>query len=314
MRVLVLAGGLSFEREVSLRSGQRVVDALQLAGVEVAQTDVDAGLLPMLAADPPDSVFIALHGASGEDGSLRDVLDLCGIPYVGTSAPAARRAWDKPLAKAALRESGLPTPDWVTLPHDRFAELGAVAVLERVVDRLGLPLMVKPSQGGSGLGVTAVPTSAALPAAMIACFGYGSTALVERYATGKDIAVSVVDLGSGPEALPAVEIVPHSGVYDYEARYTAGRTTWHTPARLSPTLSDRVATLAVAAHEALGLRDLSRVDLIVDDRTGDCQILEVNVAPGLTATSLLPMAIQAAGLELGQALRSLAERAAVPVA
>jgi D-alanine-D-alanine ligase len=310
LRVLVLAGGLSFEREVSLRSGQRVVDALRAAGVEVSQTDVDAGLLPLLAAESPDAIFIALHGASGEDGSLRDVLDLCGVPYVGSTAPAARRAWDKPLAKATMRDAGLPTPDWVTLPHDRFAELGAVAILDRVVERLGLPLMVKPSQGGSGLGATAVPTCEALPAAMIACFGYGSTALVERYVPGRDVAVSVVDLGDGPIALPAVEIVPHSGVYDYEARYTAGRTTWHTPARLSPELSARVAALAVQVHTVLGLRDLSRVDLIVTD-SGDCQILEVNVAPGMTETSLLPMAVHAAGLELGKVIRSLAVRASV---
>ncbi len=212
LRSVVLAGGLSYERDVSLRSGRRVLDALRAAGIDAELRDVDVTLLPALAADPPDAVVIALHGATGEDGSLRGVLDLCGVPYVGCDARASRRAWDKPSAKTVLREAGIPTPDWVALPHDRFSELGAVAVLDRIVDRLGLPLMVKPAQGGSGLGAAVVRDAAALPAAMVGCFAYDSTALVERYVPGIDIAVSVIDLGDGPQALPAVEIVPRNGV------------------------------------------------------------------------------------------------------
>jgi D-alanine-D-alanine ligase len=307
--VLVLAGGLSYEREVSLRSGRRVLDALRAAGIEAEQRDADATLLPSLAADRPDAVILALHGAIGEDGSLRGVLDLCGVPYVGCDARAARVAWDKPTAKAVLREAHIPTPDWVALPHDRFSELGAVAVLDRIVDRLGAPLMVKPAQGGSGLGATVVRHAAELPAAMVGCFAYHQTALVERYVPGVDVAVSVVDLGEGPVPLPAVEIVPQNGVYDYAARYTAGLTTWHTPARLDPTVAARVAQIALDAHAALGLRDLSRVDLIVGT-DGDVHVLEVNVSPGLTETSLLPMAVSAAGLDLGKVLGTLVERAA----
>lgn len=306
--VLVLAGGLSYEREVSLRSGRRVLDALRAAGLEATQRDADVTLLPALAAEPPDAVFIALHGGTGEDGSLRGVLDLCGVPYVGCDARSARLAWDKPSAKAVLREAGIPTPDWVALPHDRFSELGAVAVLERIVERLGLPLMVKPAQGGSGLGAAVVRDSAALPAAMVGCFAYDQTALVERYVPGIDIAVSVVDLGEGPVALPAVEIVPQNGVYDYAARYTAGLTTWHAPARLDGPVAQTVAEVALAAHTALGLRDLSRVDLIVDE-SGAPHVLEVNVSPGMTETSLLPMAVAAAGLDFGKILATLVERA-----
>lgn len=309
VRVLVLAGGLSYEREVSLRSGRRVLDALRGAGVESELRDADAALLPSLEADPPDAVVIALHGATGEDGSLRGVLDLCGVPYVGCDARAARVAWDKPSAKAVLREAGIVTPDWVALPHDRFSELGAVAVLGRVVERLGLPLMVKPAQGGSGLGAAAVRDAAMLPAAMVSCFAYDSTALVERYIPGADIAISIVDTGDGPMALPPVEIVPSNGVYDYAARYTPGLTTWHVPARLTPQVAQAVTETALAAHTALGLRDLSRVDLIVDER-GQSYVLEVNVSPGLTETSLLPMAVQAAGLDLGKVLASLAAQAA----
>ena len=196
----------------------------------------------------------------------------------------------------------------MALPHDRFSELGAVAVLDRIVDRLGLPLMVKPAQGGSGLGAAVVRDSAALPAAMVGCFAYDSTALVERYLPGTDVAVSVIDLGEGPQALPAVEIVPRNGVYDYAARYTAGRTTWHTPARLTSEVAEAVAGLAVAAHTALGLRDLSRVDLIVD-ADGQPHVLGVNVAPGMTETSLLPLAAQAASLDFGRMIGTLVSRA-----
>lgn len=302
-RVLVLAGGLSYERDVSLRSGQRVIDALKAAGVDCELRDADQNLVPMLREDPPSAVFIALHGGVGEDGSLRGVLDLCDLPYVGSDARSARLAWDKPSAKAVLSEAGIPTPDWVALPHERFSELGAVAVLDRIVARLGLPLMVKPAQGGSGLGSSVVEAADALPAAMVGCFAYGPTALVERFVTGMDVAVSVLDLGDGPVAMPAVEIVP-TGAYDYAARYSAGVTTWHTPARLDAKVADRVAEIAVATHKTLGLRDLSRVDLIVTP-DGECTVLGANVAPGMTETSLLPMAVQAAGLDLGEVLSQL---------
>jgi len=308
VRVMVLAGGLSYERDVSLRSGRRVLDALRAAGLTAEMRDADVSLLPALQDDPPDAVVIALHGATGEDGSLRGVLDLCGVPYVGCDARASRLAWDKPSAKSMLREAGIPTPDWVALPHDRFSELGAVAVLDRIVNRLGLPLMVKPAQGGSGLGAAVVREEADLPPAMVGCFAYDSTALVERFLPGMDVAVSIVDLGSGPQALPSVEIVARDGVYDYAARYTAGLTTWHAPARLTAEVAAQVSETALAAHKALGLRDLSRVDLIVGE-DGSPQVLGINVSPGMTETSLLPLAVQAAGMDLGRIMATLVERA-----
>ena len=308
VRVLVLAGGLSYERDVSLRTGRRILDALRSTGMTAELHDADVTLLPALHADPPDAVVIALHGASGEDGSLRGVLDLCGVPYVGADARTARLAWDKPSAKSMLREAGIPTPDWVALPHDRFSELGAVAVLDRIVSRLGLPLMVKPAQGGSGLGAAVVRDAADLPAAMVGCFAYDSTALVEQYVTGTNVAVSIIDRGAGPEALPIVEIVPRDGVYDYAARYTAGLTTWHVPARLAPEVATRVSETALAAYKALGLRDLSRIDVIVSE-DGEPHVLGCNVAPGMTETSLLPLAVQAAGVDLGAVMSALVERA-----
>ena len=309
MSYLVLAGGLSHERDVSLRSGRRCADALRHAGHAVDVLDADSSLLGTLSESSYDAVLIALHGGAGEDGALRQVLDLTGVPYVGSTPDACRVAWDKPAAKAVLRAAGLSTPGSVTLPHATFRELGAAAVLDRIVEHLGLPLMVKPARGGSALGCTVVSQAADLPPAMVQCFSYGEAALVERYVEGREVAVTVLDDGSGPRALPAVEIVPVSGVYDYAARYTAGATEYFTPARLSSAAAAEVARVAVAAHVALGLRDLSRVDLIVD--TADVPwVLEVNVAPGMTETSLLPMAVEADDLELGAVLGSLLARAA----
>ena len=309
LTAVVLAGGLAYERDVSLHSGRRVCEALKQAGVAVRMLDPDGELLAGLSVDRPDAVFIALHGADGEDGALRSVLDLAGVPYVGSDAAACRMAWDKPTAKAIVHAAGLTTPDWVALPHSTFRELGAAVVLDRIVERFGLPLMVKPAQGGSALGARVIRSAAELPAAMVSCLSYGDTVLLEPYVEGVEVSVSVVDLGAGPVALPAVEIVPTSGVFDYTARYTAGMTTYHTPARLPSNAADAVADVAVRAHQVLGLRDVSRTDAIIT-ADGVVQFLEVNVSPGMTATSLLPLSIEAAGLESGEVIATLLERAA----
>lgn len=303
-RVVVLAGGLSHERDVSLRSGRRVAEALRSLGVEVDERDVGTDLLPSLAADPPAAVLPVLHGASGEDGSVRELLELLDIPYVGARPAACRTGWDKPAAKAVVASAGLSTPASVALPDATFRDLGAAAVLDAVVARVGLPLVVKPARGGSSLGVTAVRTAAELPAAMVSCFAYGEVALLERFVEGVEVAVSVVDTGEGPVALPAVEIVPDGGVYDYAARYTAGTTEFFVPARLDEQATEAVSAAAVAAHQALGLRDVSRSDLIVG-ADGTVYFLEVNLAPGLTETSLLPQSLEAAGRDLGTLYRDL---------
>jgi D-alanine-D-alanine ligase len=308
-RAVILAGGLSFEREVSLRSGRRVCDALRAAGVEASVHDADAALLATLDEIGPDAAFIALHGGPGEDGAIRGVLDLAGVPYAGSTPHACRLAFDKPIAKGLLRAAGVATPEAVTLPHSTFRELGAHAILDRLLARVGLPLLVKPASGGSALGATVVTDAAALPAAMVHCFSYGDTALVERLVEGTELAVSVVDVDGTPRALPAVEIVPKEGVFDYTARYTAGHTDYYTPARLDDAVLEKAAAAALAAHRVLCLRDLSRTDLIVD-AAGTPWFLEVNVAPGMTETSLLPMAVTAAGLDLGGLCRDLLSAAA----
>ncbi len=307
--VVVLAGGLSPEREISLRSGEQVSDALSEAGVQAVLADVDASLLGRLRADPPSAVFPVIHGAPGEDGSVGEILGLLGVPYVGSLPAACRMAFAKPIAKAIASASGLSTPASVTLPREAFHDLGAAAVIDLIIGRLGVPLFVKPSRGGSALGASAAHSSADLAAAIVGCFGYGDTALIERLVVGTEIAVGVVDLGEGPRALPPVEIVAPGGTYDYAARYTAGESEFYVPARLPAETAAEAARVAVTAHTALGLRDISRTDLIVD-ATGGVHFLEVNVAPGMTSTSTLPMAMRAAGIDLGACCVTLLERAA----
>jgi len=306
-RVLVLAGGLSHERDVSLRSGRRVAEALRSANVDVSVHDVDADLLPALSQTRPDVVWPLLHGASGEDGSIRDVLDLLDVPYVGTGPRASRIAWSKPVAKSVVARAGLDTPDYVTLPQSLFRELGAQAVMAAVVDKLGLPLVVKPSRGGSALGVSLVRSATDLPQAMVSCFAYGDVALIERAVEGIEVAASVVETSEGLRALPAVEIVTE-GPYDYDARYNPGRTEYFAPARLTSAQAEAVGATAIAAHEALGLRHISRTDLILQP-DGTIQFLEVNVAPGMTETSLLPQAVVASGWALPALYKSVVENA-----
>jgi len=307
-RVLVLAGGLSHERDVSLRSGRRVAEALRDAGCPVIERDVDANLLGALRDGVADVVWPLLHGATGEDGAVRDVLELIEVPYVGSTPAACRRAWDKPVAKSVARGAGLASPESVALPHGTFRELGAQGVLAAIVHHLGLPLVVKPARGGSALGVTVVRNAADLPRAMVECFAYGDVALVERMVEGLEVAVSVIDTGDGPRVLPAVEIVADGGVYGYDARYVAGATEFFCPARLTADAARAVAEAAVTAHLAFGLRHLSRTDLIVD-REGRPWFLEVNVAPGMTETSLLPQSVAAAGEDVGPLYRRLVEAA-----
>jgi len=307
--VLVLAGGLSHERDVSLRSGRRVAEALGRAGCEAQVRDVDSALLETLRSQSPDVVWPVLHGATGEDGALRDVLETLGVRYVGARPASCRLTWDKPVAKALVEQAGVATPAGVALSHATFRELGSTGVLDAVVGSLGLPLAVKPARGGSALGLTIVHSAAELPSAMVAAYAYGDIALIERFVAGTEVAVSIVEDHDGlPQALPAVEIVPDSGVYSYDARYTAGETEFFTPARLSPEASAAAAEAALTVYAVLGHRHLSRVDLIVD-KSGQPWFLEANSSPGMTETSLLPIALEAAGLDAAATYAALVRRA-----
>ena len=227
--VLVLAGGLSHERDVSLRSGRRVADALARSGAEAHVHDVDGALLAAIKSSRPEVIWPVLHGATGEDGALRDVLGSLGIPYVGSRPSSCRLTWDKPVAKALVSAAGISVPAGVALSHATFRELGAPALLESVIDSLGLPLVVKPTRGGSALGLTIVRSATQLPFAMVTAYAYGDIAMIEHLVEGVEVALSIVEDDHGQaQALPAVEIVPDGGVYSYEARYTAGATEFFT--------------------------------------------------------------------------------------
>jgi D-alanine-D-alanine ligase len=293
MKIAVLKGGRSLERNVSLRSGARVEDALQRLGHEVVGIDVGADLVERLRAQRPDVAFVALHGRDGEDGTVQELLEIVGIPYTGSGVSACIRCADKVLAKHLMRDAGLPTPDFYAFNETAFRELGAAQALGAIEERLAFPIVVKPASQGSALGIKFAETPDALPAALVSAFSYDRKVLLERHVDGRDLAVSIVD----GEPLPVVEAVPHDeDFYDFAARYTIGRTTFACPAVLSDEETANVQALAREVWDLLGCRGFARVDLMRDDENGDVCVLEVNAVPGLTETSLLPMAADAAGM------------------
>jgi D-alanine-D-alanine ligase len=306
--VVVLAGGLSHERDVSLRSGSRLHEALKGSGMDVTLRDTDADLIPWLAEAKPDAAIITLHGSRGENGAIQGILEMSGVPYLGTPSKNCRLAYEKNIAKNLVQRAGFTTPQWMSLSHSTFRDLGAQTLISLLVSYLGLPLMVKPQHGGSALGATPVRAAEDLPAALVNAFAYGEIAVVEQFVDGVELAITVLENEDGIEALPAVEISPTSGIFDYESRYTAGLTTYFTPARLTDEVASAAADLAIGAHRALGLRDLSRTDAIATE-DGVVHFLEVNVSPGLTETSMLPMSVAEAGRDLGAVYAGLVERA-----
>lgn len=297
--VAVLAGGTSLEREVSLRSGRRVADALADRGYRVGSLDVDASLVRTLDEGAFDLAFLALHGSAGEDGTIQSLLELLAMPYTGPDVLASSLAWNKPIAQGLYERADIAVPDRVVLTQQAFREMGAAAAVDRVATELGSPLVVKPATGGSSLGLSVVEEPARLGEAILGAFSYAEAVLVERFVSGTEVAVALL----GGEPLPAVEIRPKEGAYDFAARYTAGATEFHAPARLGEAAADACARAATTAYGAVGARHISRADLIVDadDRPW---LLELDTCPGLTETSLVPMAAQAAGL----AFEDLCER------
>lgn len=300
MTVAVLSGGSSLEREVSLRSGNRVVEALRDCGRDVVIFDLDERLVANLTDAAVEVVFMALHGQAGEDGGTQQLLDLLELPYTGSDATASALAWDKSVSKGVLRRAGLATPDWSVISADAVRGYGAGRALETVAARLAGPVMVKPVQGGASLGVRLVAEGNELADAVLAAFQYHPSVLLEQVVIGTEIAVSVVD----GTPLPAVEIDVPDGVYDFAARYTYGAARFHVPARLPEPVAAACADLARAAWDALGCRHVMRADLMVDG-SGIPWILEVDTCPGLTETSLLPMAAHAGGLSFPELCENL---------
>jgi D-alanine-D-alanine ligase len=305
----VLKGGRSLERGVSLRSGARVEDALERLGHEVLALDVGTDLVERLNAGRPDVAFVAMHGVGGEDGTAQELLEILGIPFTGPGVGACARCMDKVQAKQAMREAGLPTPDWFAFNETAFRELGAADALGRLEQSLGFPLVVKPSRGGSSLGVKFAAGAAEVPQALISAFSYDDRVLLERFVEGRELAVSVL----GEEALPVVEAIPTGGDrYDFEARYEIGRTSFVCPAELSDEDRAAVTDAALATYRALGCAGFARVDIILG--ADGPQVLEANAIPGLTDTSLLPQAAEAAGMSFEQLVERILDLALDPAA
>ncbi len=290
----MLKGGRSLERQVSLSSGARVADALERLGHAVVSIDVGGDLVARLRDERPDAAFVALHGEDGEDGTVQELLELLEIPYTGSRPGACARSWNKVLAKDVLRDAGLPTPEYCSFNQTAFRDLGAGEALPEIERRLGFPIVVKPARGGSALGIKFARTDADVAGALVAAFAYDTQILLEQYVAGPDLAVSVLD----GEPLPVIEAVPTGGSpYDFEARYEIGRTEFVCPAPLPDSVTARAQELAVATWAALGMRGFARIDLLRDETTsGELTVLEANAIPGLTETSLLPQAADAAGL------------------
>lgn len=304
MKIAVLKGGRSLERGVSLRSGARVEDALERLGHEVLPIDVGSDLVKRMVAEPPDVAFVAMHGVGGEDGTAQELLEILGIPFTGPAAAACARCMDKSLAKHLIREAGVPTPDWFAFNQAAFRELGAADALGELERSLGFPLVVKPSRGGSSLGIKFAGAASEVPQALVAAFSYDDRVLLERFVDGRELAVSVL----GDEALPVVEALPAEGDrYDFEARYEIGRTRFVCPAELSEEEERAVVEAALATYRALGCTGFARVDLIL--AADGPWVLEANAIPGLTDTSLLPQAAEAAGLSFEQLVERIVELA-----
>jgi D-alanine-D-alanine ligase len=309
VKVAVLKGGRSLERGVSLRSGARVEDALERLGHEVLPIDVGPDLVKRLGAEQPEVAFVAMHGVGGEDGTVQELLEILGIPFTGPGAAACARCMDKVQAKDAVEDAGLPTPDWFAFNQTAFREFGAADALGRLEQTLGFPLVVKPSSGGSSLGVKFAAAPGEVPQALVSAFSYDDRILLERFVDGRELAVSIL----GDEPLPVVEAILLEGDrYDFEARYEIGRTRFACPAELSAEEERAVTDVALATYRALGCTGFARVDLILGDEGP--WLLEANAIPGLTDTSLLPQAAEAAGLSFEQLVERILDLALKPAA
>ena len=311
MRIALLKGGRSLERQVSLRSGARVQDALERLGHDVTAIDVGADLVQRLRAADPELAFIALHGRDGEDGTIQELLEAMGVAYTGSGVSACIRAADKVLAKHAMRDQGIPTPDFYAFSETAFRSLGAAEALPVIEERLRFPIVVKPAAQGSALGIKFASSAAAVPQALVAAFSYDRKVLLERYVSGRDLAVSILEEDGRPRPLPVVEAVPEQEpFYDFEARYEIGRTKFVCPAALDDAISARAAELALEVYSLLGCAGFARVDLMLDSEDGELYVLEADTVPGLTETSLLPQAADADGIGFDELIERVVAAAA----
>lgn len=293
--IAVLMGGRSLEREVSLKSGQRVSNALKKLGYNVIKLDVDESLIENLTSTKIDLAYIALHGKDGEDGTIQEILEVLNIPYTGPGVYSNILSFDKIISKQIFKKSGIPTPPYYFLNESSFRELGVSKLLPLIIEKLKLPLVVKPSAQGSALGIKIVYKKEELADAIISALGYSKKVIIEKFIEGTELAVSIIGKEK-PEVLPIVEIVPKKAFFDFESRYSTGKTEYYIPARIPKEASEKVKATALEVHHALKCEKLSRVDIILDKEKEIPYVLELNTSPGMTDTSLLPLAAESAGI------------------
>jgi D-alanine-D-alanine ligase len=277
-----------------------VQDALERLGHDTLVIDVGPDLVEQLQAASPDVALITLHGRDGEDGTVQGLLEAIGVPYAGSGPSACLRCADKVLAKHLMRDAGIPTPDFFSFNENALKDLGAGAALPDMERRLDFPIVVKPAGQGSALGVQFARSTSEIPSALVAAFSYDDKVLLEHYVRGRDLAVSVLQSPQDGQlqALPVVEaIAREEDFYDFEARYEIGRTTFVCPAELDEQITRRAHELALQVYRLLGCHGFARVDLMLAENGQDMFVLETDTIPGLTETSLLPQAADAAGID-----------------
>jgi D-alanine-D-alanine ligase len=307
---IVAMGGRSLEREISLRSGHRVERALRSLGYEVHALDVDGDFIDRVLSERPRFVFVAMHGRGGEDGTLQDLLETLGVQYTGSDPLASALCMDKMLFKRMLRLHGIPTPAFHSFNETAFRELGGARTFPRLLEELGLPVVVKPVAQGSAIGIKFVESPDQLPSAILGAFGYGDRVLVEERIAGRELAVTILDSADpaeGPRALPIVELFTPQSFYSYEAHYTIGQLRMEVPAELSDAVRAQVEQAALESYTLMGCRDFARVDLILDEREVP-RVLEINTIPGLTETGITTAAAEAAGMTFAEMVAAIVAR------
>jgi D-alanine-D-alanine ligase len=307
-RLVVLRGGHSMERDVSIVTGRRVAHALERLGHEVHSLDVEESTTERLLEIEPDAAFICLHGVGGEDGTVQALLETLGIPYTGSGPLSSIRCMDKDYAKRALRAAGIPTPPFRTFLRRAMHEMGAAAALRPAAEAIGYPLVVKPAREGSGLGLTRVEEPEALLEAVYEAFGYDGKIILERWVTGTEITAPILEpAGSEPRVLNLVEVRPRGGSYDFEAKYTPGATDFAIPAEIPQEAAAYAEETALRSYQTLACYGFARVDIILE---GDISwVLDAKTIPGFTETSTLPLAAEAAGISFENLVETILDSA-----
>lgn len=297
--IALLSGGASSEREVSLSSGNQVYEALDREKYDIIRYDPKTDLLKLVTDAPGiDAALIILHGPFGEDGTVQGLLDLLGIPYQGSGVLGSALAMNKHAAKIIYEQAGIPAPRYEILNS------GDQGIPDKIEDRLGFPIVVKPVEAGSSVGMSIVDSKAALPDAVRVAFEFDDTVMLEQFINGTEITCSVMG-NQNPKALPVIEIIPAQGhaFFDYKAKYEIGGATEICPARIDDAIAEKAKAYAIKAHEALFCKGCSRTDMIISDN--DVYVLETNTIPGMTPTSLLPQSAAAAGMSFSEMLDRL---------